>query len=72
MFASHLRALKVPALGFFAFSAHHALAGPPLAIDDPGILDPTQWEIIGAVTGADCPSHTAIAASLSSIPNIAM
>ncbi len=27
-------------------------AGPPLTIDDPGILDPGQWEIIGAVTGA--------------------
>ena len=28
------------------------VAGPPLEIDDPGILDPGQWEIIGAVTGA--------------------
>lgn len=27
-----------------------ALAGPPLAIDDPGILDPGQLEVIAAVT----------------------
>ncbi len=27
-----------------------ALAGPPLEIDDPGILDPGQWEIITAAT----------------------
>lgn len=25
-------------------------AGPPLVIDDPGILDPGQWEIIGAAS----------------------
>ena len=30
-----------------------ALAGPPLTIDDPGVLDPGQWEIITAVTYAD-------------------
>jgi hypothetical protein len=29
-----------------------SFAGPPLAIDDPGVLNPGQWEIIGAVTGA--------------------
>ncbi|HMB59234.1 MAG TPA: hypothetical protein VKN35_04915 [Xanthomonadales bacterium] len=28
-------------------------AGPPLAIDDPGILDPGQWEFILAVDGVD-------------------
>ncbi len=28
-----------------------AVAGPPLVIDDPGILDPGQWEFIAAVTG---------------------
>jgi len=27
-----------------------ALAGPPLSIDDPGVLDPGRWEIIGATT----------------------
>lgn len=36
------------------FFAHlpGAFAGPPLTIDDPGILKPGQWEIIGAATGA--------------------
>jgi hypothetical protein len=29
-----------------------AKAGPPLTIDDPVILDPGQWEIIGAVSSA--------------------
>ena len=28
------------------------VAGPPLAIDDPGVLDPGQWEIIVAATTA--------------------
>ena len=28
------------------------MAGPPLAIDDPGVLDPGQWEFIAAVTVA--------------------
>lgn len=32
--------------------ATSAVAGPPLAIDDPGVLDPGQWEVIGAVTFA--------------------
>jgi hypothetical protein len=27
-----------------------ALAGPPLSIDDPGVLDAWHWEIIGATT----------------------
>jgi hypothetical protein len=40
-----------PAIVFFAH-VPGAFAGPPLTIDDPGILDPGQWEIIGAVTGA--------------------
>lgn len=26
------------------------LAGPPLSIDDPGVLEPGRWEIIGATT----------------------
>jgi hypothetical protein len=30
-------------------------AGPPLAIDDPGVLDPGQWEIIVAATMASTP-----------------
>jgi hypothetical protein len=29
---------------------HLSWAGPPLSIDDPGILDPWQWEIITATT----------------------
>lgn len=35
---------------FFFGSA--ANAGPPLFIDDPGILDPFQWEVIAAATTA--------------------
>jgi hypothetical protein len=34
------------------FLPNMLMAGPPLAIDDPGILDPGQWEIIAAVTMA--------------------
>ena len=34
----------------FSFTGQEALAGPPLSIDDPGVLDPWQWEIIGATT----------------------
>lgn len=33
-----------------------ALAGPPLSIDDPGILDPLQLEIIAAVTSTNTDS----------------
>jgi len=33
-----------------------ALAGPPLSIDDPGILDPWQLEIIAAVTSTETDS----------------
>lgn len=29
------------------------MAGPPLAIDDPGIIDPGSWEVIVALTGHD-------------------
>lgn len=32
--------------------ATRADAGPPLAIDDPGVLEPGQWELIGAITFA--------------------
>jgi hypothetical protein len=32
------------------FFLNSVLAGPPLEIDDPGILDPGQWEIITAAT----------------------
>ncbi len=35
----------------FGGIAGPALAGPPLSIDDPGILDPGQWEIIVAGAG---------------------
>lgn len=33
-----------------------ALAGPPLSIDDPGILDPGQLELIAAVTSTETDS----------------
>jgi hypothetical protein len=32
------------------FISARALAGPPLATDDPGILDPGQWEVIAATS----------------------
>ena len=35
--------------------APDSLAGPPLAIDDPGILDPGTWEAIIALSGEDRP-----------------
>jgi hypothetical protein len=31
----------------------YVMAGPPLAIDDPGILEPGSWEVILAVSGLD-------------------
>jgi hypothetical protein len=37
---------------FFGIFPSPLMAGPPLAIDDPGILDPGQWEIIVAATMA--------------------
>jgi hypothetical protein len=40
------RALAVTSL--FLAPAESLVAGPPLAIDDPGVLDPGQWEIIVA------------------------
>jgi len=40
------------------------LAGPPLAIDDPGILDPGQWEIIVAATMASTSEGEAYQAPL--------
>lgn len=40
-----------PALAFVILLARStSVAGPPLAIDDPGILDPGQLEVIAAVT----------------------
>jgi len=36
-----------------------AQAGPPLSIDDPGILAPGQWEIIAAATAASTDSEDA-------------
>lgn len=39
-------------------------AGPPLAIDDPGILDPWQWEIIVATTGTSTDGGDAYQAPL--------
>lgn len=32
------------------FACSSALSGPPLTLDDPGILDPGQWEFITAFT----------------------
>jgi len=40
------------------------LGGPPLAIDDPGILDPGQWEIIVAATMASTDEGEAYQAPL--------
>ena len=44
------------ALVCIVFQSPGAISGPPLSIDDPGVLDPGQWEIIGAVTGASSKS----------------
>lgn len=44
--------LPVSCLAAIVLFAGHAHAGPPLFIDDPGILDPGQWEIIAAATTA--------------------
>jgi len=41
-----------------------AQAGPPLSIDDPGILAPGQWEIIAAATAASTDSEDAYQAPL--------
>ncbi len=41
--------LKIIVIFCHAGAVH---AGPPLTINDPGILDSGQWEIIGAVTGS--------------------
>ena len=46
----------VSALVCIVFQSPGAISGPPLSIDDPGVLDPGQWEIIGAVTGASSKS----------------
>ena len=38
-------------VAFLVFcTSPQALAGPPLSIDDPGVLDAWHWEIIGATT----------------------
>ena len=46
-----LRRISILALLIAAIPGR-LLAGPPLAIDDPGVLDPGQWEFIAAVTVA--------------------
>jgi hypothetical protein len=35
------------------FLARSSVAGPPLVIDDPGILDPGGWEVIAAIAADD-------------------
>lgn len=49
-----LRWLPLAAVAMLGFRV--TLAGPPLAIDDPGILDPGSWELIGAATAAGADS----------------
>lgn len=44
--------------------APDGVAGPPLVTDDPGILDPGNWEVIIAVTGEDHPAGNDIHAPL--------
>jgi hypothetical protein len=42
---------KLAIVAFLVFCASPpVLAGPPLSIDDPGVLDAWHWEIIGAMT----------------------
>lgn len=42
---------KLSIAAFLVFCASQpVLAGPPLSIDDPGVLDQWHWEIIGATT----------------------
>lgn len=38
------------------FVAYNCLAGPPLVIDDPGILDPGSWEVILGASVEDRPA----------------
>jgi outer membrane receptor protein involved in Fe transport len=40
------------ALLFLSLAGERAMAGPPLAIGDPGVLDPGRWEVITAVTAS--------------------
>jgi hypothetical protein len=56
------RALVIPV--FFGIFPSPLMAGPPLAIDDPGILDPGQWEIIVATTMASTKEGEAYEAPL--------
>ena len=49
-FLRYTRILQIILVNIYHAGAVHA--GPPLTIDDPGILDSGQWEIIGAVTGS--------------------
>lgn len=55
---SHKESLFIICLQFFMVNA--SMAGPPLVIDDPGILDPGTWEIIAAISGDDRPSGRVI------------
>jgi hypothetical protein len=48
----------------FLLPCSRLIAGPPLAIDDPGILDPGQWEIIVAATMASTDEGEAYEAPL--------
>jgi hypothetical protein len=48
---AHFENTHTAIVAFLVFCASpQALAGPPLSIDDPGVLDPWHWEIIGATT----------------------
>lgn len=63
MFTSLSQRSRVAAL-FLVLMPGGLMAGPPLAIDDPGILDPGQWEIIVAATMASTKEGDAYQAPL--------
>ncbi len=44
------RMIRATVAAAVAFMLSNATAGPPLTVEDPGILDPGQWEIITATT----------------------
>jgi len=44
-----MRIAVVAAVVWLIFG-QRAIAGPPLSIDDPGIVEPWHWEVIGAAT----------------------
>lgn len=56
--AHHKKSLFVICLQVFMVNT--SMAGPPLVIDDPGILDPGTWEVIVAISGDDRPSGRVI------------